>query len=165
MALSDSSLRFWRRGSTEIPMVRASLRGMLASFSSAREKPRPARTRRLYLTVGQRTMGRSLSTGLGATRAAFSLRVLRRLAFLPGYDCWVRTMRFIHCRRRSSQGERGITWSKCTRTRRCQSLRKSAKRESDFAAIRGVSQGAALHDDRTVLQDRVVSLDCHCAGI
>lgn len=67
-------------------MVRASLRGMLASFSSAREKPRPARTRRLYLTVGQRTTGRSLSTGLGATRAAFSLRESRREAFLPGCE-------------------------------------------------------------------------------
>lgn len=36
----------------------------------------------------------------------------------------------VHCRRHYSQRgerERGITWSKCTRTRRCQSLRKSRK--------------------------------------
>jgi hypothetical protein len=47
LALRLSSERFWRRGSTEIPMVAASLRGIPASFSSAREKPRPGRTRRL----------------------------------------------------------------------------------------------------------------------
>ena len=31
LALRDSSERFWRRGSTEIPMVRANLRGMPAA--------------------------------------------------------------------------------------------------------------------------------------
>lgn len=62
------------------------------TLSSAREKPRPARTRRLYLTVGQRTTGRSLSTGLGATLAAFSWRWTRREAFLPGCDGGVRIL-------------------------------------------------------------------------
>lgn len=103
LAFRDSSERFWRRGSTEIPMVGASLRGMPAScrririypwrpkcaeihtFSSAREKPRPARTRRLYLIVGQRTTGRSLSVGRGATAAALAMRASRRLFFLPAY--------------------------------------------------------------------------------
>jgi hypothetical protein len=47
LALRDSSERFWRRGSTEIPMVRANLRGMPAAFSSTSEKPRPGLTRRL----------------------------------------------------------------------------------------------------------------------
>ena len=55
------------------------------TFSSASEKPRPARTRRLYLTVGQRTTGLSLSTGRGASLTAFSARALRRDFFLPGY--------------------------------------------------------------------------------
>ena len=64
------------------------------------EKPRPARTRRLYLRVGQRTIGLSLSTGRGATAAALERRAFLRLSLRPG-------------------------WSKWTRTRRCQSLRKS----------------------------------------
>lgn len=55
------------------------------TFSSSREKPRPARTRRLYLTVGQRTIGLSLSTGRGATAAALERRALRRLSLRPGY--------------------------------------------------------------------------------
>lgn len=41
------------------------------TLSSVREKPRPALTRRLYLIVGHLTIGRSLSTGRGATAAAF----------------------------------------------------------------------------------------------
>ena len=40
----------------------------------------------------------------------------------------------------------------------------SLQKVSDFAAVRCVSRGAELHD-RTVLQDGVVALDCHCAGI
>ena len=54
-------------------------------LSSTREKPRPGRTRRLYLIVGQRTTGLSLSTGLGATFAALATRALRLDFFLPGY--------------------------------------------------------------------------------
>lgn len=54
------------------------------TFSSARVKPRPARTRRLYLTVGHRTTGRSLSTGRGATAAALAMRASRRRCFRPG---------------------------------------------------------------------------------
>jgi len=91
--------------------VGASLRGMLASFyvtqevrrtfprmggvkwqggrgctfSSTREKPRPARTRRLYLMPGQRTMGRSLSTGRGATATALAERAFLRRFLRPGY--------------------------------------------------------------------------------
>jgi hypothetical protein len=49
-------------------------------------KPRPTRTRRLYLTVGQRTTGRSLSTGRGATAAALARRASRRRCLRPGYD-------------------------------------------------------------------------------
>ena len=56
----------------------------ICTFSSARENPRPARTRRLYLIVGQRTTGLNLSTGRGATLMAFSLRALRRRCFRPG---------------------------------------------------------------------------------
>ena len=44
----------------------------LRTLSSSRVKPRPARTRRLYLIVGHLTIGRSLSTGLGATRATLA---------------------------------------------------------------------------------------------
>ena len=103
-ALSDSSERLARRGSTAIPMVAAYFLGMPASyeyvspkrtlkrldilelytFSSAKEKPRPARTRRLYLIVGHRTTGRSLSTGRGATAAAFERRAFRRRSLRPG---------------------------------------------------------------------------------
>lgn len=43
-----------------MPIVAAYLRGTPAALSSAREKPRPARTRRLYFRVGQRTTGYSL---------------------------------------------------------------------------------------------------------
>jgi hypothetical protein len=56
------------------------------TFSSARVKPRPTRTRRLYLTVGQRTTGRSLSTGRGATAAALARRASRRRCLRPGYN-------------------------------------------------------------------------------
>ena len=55
------------------------------TLSSASEKPRPALTRRLYLMVGQRTIGLSLSTGRGATAAAFWMRALRRLNLRPGF--------------------------------------------------------------------------------
>jgi hypothetical protein len=58
---------------------------MGSTFNSAKVKPRPARTRRLYLIVGHRTIGLSLSTGRGATAAAFDRRALRRLSFRPGY--------------------------------------------------------------------------------
>lgn len=54
------------------------------TLSSSMEKPRPARTRRLYLRVGQRTIGLSLSTGRGATAAALERRALRRLSLRPG---------------------------------------------------------------------------------
>lgn len=53
-------------------------------MSSSREKPRPARTRRLYLTVGQRTMGLSLSIGRGARAAALAARASRRRCLRPG---------------------------------------------------------------------------------
>jgi hypothetical protein len=77
----------------------------IRTFSSASVKPRPRRVRRLYLMVlriavriflllqcsifrvtnGHRTIGRSLSTGRGATAAAFARRARRRVTFLPGY--------------------------------------------------------------------------------
>ena len=55
------------------------------TFNSVNVKPRPARTLRLYLTDGHRTMGRRVSTGRGASFAARDARALRRLTFLPGY--------------------------------------------------------------------------------
>lgn len=93
-----------------MPMVGASLRGMPAScetvdivrfplengfvcfgqyddiptFNSASENPRPALTRRLYLIVGHRTTGLSLSTGRGATAAALVRRAFRRRDLRPG---------------------------------------------------------------------------------
>ena len=110
MVVRDSTERLARRGSTLMPMVGASLRGMPASynesmssdflnkvavlfcqcemirtFNSASENPRPALTRRLYLIVGHRTIGLSLSTGRGATAAAFVRRAFRRRDFRPGY--------------------------------------------------------------------------------
>ena len=42
------------------------------TFSSIRVNPRPARALRLYLIVGHRTTGRSLSVGRGATAAALA---------------------------------------------------------------------------------------------
>ena len=45
---------------------------LVLTFNSASVKPRPARARRLYLIVGHLTIGRSLSTGLGAIAAAFA---------------------------------------------------------------------------------------------
>ena len=69
------------------------------TFSSCNVNPLPALARRLYLTVGHLTTGLNLSTGLGATAAALDRRAARRRDLRPG-------------------------WSKCTRTRRCQSLWK-----------------------------------------
>ena len=110
LAMRDSVERLARRGSTDMPMVGAyffgipasyelhrnrqslhigSVCGLVHTFNSAREKPRPARTRRLYLIVGHRTTGRSLSTGRGATAVAFVSRALRRRSLRPGCsaDC------------------------------------------------------------------------------
>lgn len=55
------------------------------TFNSASENPRPTLTRRLYLIVGHRTIGLSLSTGRGATAAAFITRAFRRRDLRPGY--------------------------------------------------------------------------------
>lgn len=113
------------------------------TFSSARVKPRPARTRRLYLMVGHRTTGRSLSTGRGATAAALAMRASRRRCFRPG--CAIHVSRpnsypakkifprfqvgcdIVRNKKKSLVGGMldSRTWSKCTRTRRCQSLWKS----------------------------------------
>jgi hypothetical protein len=115
-------------------------------------KPRPARTRRLYLTVGHRTTGRSLSTGRGATAAALARRFSRRRCLRPGYSRKnismlvgrnsfkqfssphfnrSQSVDFNSVERYSWWGRkiffRGRTWSKCTRTRFCQSLRKSIR--------------------------------------
>lgn len=125
------------------------------TFSSARVKPRPARTRRLYLMVGHRTTGRSLSTGRGATAAALAIRASRRRCFRPGYRVareYVSRPNFsnkIFAQFRSvveRLGEemvfqrdiRSRTWSKCTRTRRCQSLRKSIQK---LSALRTFFEG------------------------
>ena len=58
----------------------------IRTFNSANENPRPALTRRLYLIVGQRTTGLSLSTGRGATAAALVRREFRRRNLRPGYE-------------------------------------------------------------------------------
>ena len=58
--------------------------GKKYTFSSVSEKPRPVRMRRLYLIVGQRTIGFSLSTGRGATAAALARRAFRRRCLRPG---------------------------------------------------------------------------------
>uniref|UniRef100_G1TPV0 Uncharacterized protein n=1 Tax=Oryctolagus cuniculus TaxID=9986 RepID=G1TPV0_RABIT len=58
LACRDSVDLFRRRGSTEMPIVRATFLWMPATRSSSRLKPRPARTFVWYRTVGQRTMGR-----------------------------------------------------------------------------------------------------------
>ena len=57
----------------------------MLTLSSTSENPRPARTRRLYLMDGQRTIGLSLSTGRGARAAALERRALRRRDLRPGY--------------------------------------------------------------------------------
>lgn len=65
----------------------------------------------------------------GELGGLFGARIPARLLLAGLFGIHVRTMFFsLHCRRQRSQHggcERGITWSKCTRTRRCQSLRKS----------------------------------------
>lgn len=57
----------------------------VCTFNSISVKPRPALTRRLYLIVGHRTMGRSLSIGRGATDAAFEIRAALRRDLRPGW--------------------------------------------------------------------------------
>ena len=65
----------------------------------------------------------------------------------------------MHYRRHCSQGaERGITWSKCTRTRRCQSLRKSAKTSCQYGRILYVDMVL------TVVLNLLVVLDRHLGG-
>lgn len=54
------------------------------TFNSSNENPRPALTRRLYLMVGHRTTGLSLSIGLGAMAAAFDKRAFLRRSLRPG---------------------------------------------------------------------------------
>lgn len=67
---------------------------------------------------------------------------------------------FMHYRRHCSQGnERGFTWSKCTRTRRCQSFRKSAKILSAGVAL------TTTEEYYTVAGQHLVVLDCHLVGI
>merc|ERR1711968_374516 len=77
-SLDSTDLR--RRWSTLIPMVRAVFASTLASRSSSRVKPLPRRARVLYLMVAQRTLGRRVFRGRGATAAAFSARAARREA-------------------------------------------------------------------------------------
>ena len=74
------------------------------TLSSASENPRPARTRRLYFMVGQRTMGLSLSTGRGARAAALERRALRRRDLRPGYISFVSISAQHVSRLRASEG-------------------------------------------------------------
>ena len=109
-------------------IVWASRESIVRTLSSAREKPRPARTRRLYLIVGQRTIGLSLSTGRGATAAALWIRASRRRDLRPGFCVQCVSGIVLHQTCWKWVGNRR-TWSKCVRTRRCQSLRKSGIRK------------------------------------
>lgn len=52
--------------------------------------------------------------------------------------------------------KRGITWSKCTRTRRCQSLRKSIDSQH------GTPLTPLMDWKHTVVLDLLVVLDRHC---
>jgi len=82
---------------------------------------------------GQRTMGRSLSTGRGATATALAKRAFLRRFLRPGYVA-SRDVREIFAAGWGVEGQERRsdclcrvegTWSKWVRTRRCQSLRKS----------------------------------------
>ena len=85
--------------STLIPIVLAKLGFSPAFFSSSRVNPFPSLTSLLYLWVGQRTWGLSLSTGRGNYWRAFSL-LLRSLRFLrAGWLNHVLT-HFFQCLRR-----------------------------------------------------------------
>jgi hypothetical protein len=53
------------------------------TFNSIKVKPLPALRRRLYLIVGHRTTGRSLSTGRGATAEALERRACLRRCLRP----------------------------------------------------------------------------------
>ena len=66
-----------------------------------------------------------MSTGRGATAAAFERRARRRVTFLPGYSHRMSEFGPISIVVRSSAISR--TWSKWHRTRRCHCLRKSEK--------------------------------------
>lgn len=75
-------------------------------------------------------MGLSLSTGRGATATAFARRAMRRDSFLPAYipkSQHVRIPLFLSITNRQFSLKLWClrTWSKWTRTRLCQSLRKS----------------------------------------
>ena len=68
--------------STAIPMLMAYRYFNPAASSSSNVNPRPSLSFMLYFMVGHRTIGLNLSTGLGASLAAFSLRrALRFWAF------------------------------------------------------------------------------------
>ena len=59
--------------------------GYHRTFSSIKVNPLPALVRRLYLIVGHRTTGRSLSTGRGATAEALATRACRLRCFRPAW--------------------------------------------------------------------------------
>jgi hypothetical protein len=82
---SDSSDLFFLLLSTAMPIPLAAFGLMPALLSSSYEKPRPGRTRELYLIVGHRTMGRSAPTGRGASLAALSFLLIRRLSARAGW--------------------------------------------------------------------------------
>lgn len=69
------------------------------TFNSSKVKPLPARRRRLYLMVGHRTTGLSLSTGRGARAAALVILAFLLRSLRPGWSKWVRT-RVCHCFRK-----------------------------------------------------------------
>lgn len=56
----------------------------LHTFNSAKVKPLPTLALLLYLMVGHCTTGLNLSTGRGATLAAFARRAVLRRCFRPG---------------------------------------------------------------------------------
>ena len=82
-----SSERLRRRLSTAMPIVRATLGGMPASFSSSNVKPLPSFSFLLYRAVCPRTTGRrSPAAGRGNSRFALSRRAFLLRCFRAGWS-------------------------------------------------------------------------------
>ena len=80
-------------------------------------------------TNGQRTTGRSLSTGRGATATAFARRASRRLAFFPGYfPSHVRIRVCLGCRASLQCHEPGRSGTAHAAATACGSLKSSRQR-------------------------------------
>ena len=76
---TENVVSFWN-----LETVDYGFAGYRGTFNSIKVNPRPALTRRLYLIVGHRIIGRSLSIGRGATAAALEIRAALRRDLRPG---------------------------------------------------------------------------------